>query len=409
MQSSIWENKFASRTKKITSSAIRELLKVASRPEVISFGGGMPSPDLFPRDQLLAACERVLKDTNLANQALQYSTTEGYPPLRQWIADFMSHDGLKVNPDHVLITGGSQQALDMIGKVFIDEGDKVVVESPTYLGALQAWASYSAEYAVVPSDNNGMKTEGMAAVLEKNPKFIYVLPNFQNPTGVTVPLERRQELVALSTQYRVPIVEDDPYGALVFEGQPIPLITALESQYQHPSKEENSNVVYFSTFSKILTPGLRLAWVVAPTKVMSKLIQAKQGMDLHTNTFSQYIAYEVARTGMLKGHIERLIELYRGRRDLMLECLEEDMPQGKGITWTHPRGGLFLWITLPTHLDATAVLERSIKENVAFVPGESFHPDGGGKNTMRLNFSYSPNDKICEGIGRLGKVLKQMV
>jgi 2-aminoadipate transaminase len=409
MQTSIWDNKFADRTKKITSSAIRELLKMASRPEVISFGGGMPAPDLFPREQILAACERVLKDPALANQALQYSTTEGHPPLREWIADFMSQDGLKVNPDNILITGGSQQALDMIGKVFINEGDKVVVESPTYLGALQAWASYGTEYAIVPSDNDGMKSDGLSAFLEKNPKFIYVLSNFQNPTGATIPLERRQKLVELSTQYGVPIVEDDPYGALIFEGQRIPLITALESQYQHPSKSEASNVVYLSTFSKILTPGLRLAWVVAPSRVIGKLVQAKQGMDLHTTTFSQFVAYEVARTGMIKRHIERLIELYRHRRDVMLECLEENMPQSKGISWTHPRGGLFLWVTLPLHLDSAAVLERSIKENVAFVPGESFHPGGGGRNTMRLNFSYTPDEKICEGIGRLGKVVKQMV
>jgi 2-aminoadipate transaminase len=408
MQTSIWEDKFAARTKKITSSAIRELLKMASLPEVISFGGGMPAPELFPREQVLAACERVLKDTNLANQALQYSTTEGYPPLREWIADFMCRDGLKVNPDNILITGGSQQALDMIGKVFIDEGDEVVVESPTYLGALQAWAPYAPEYALVPSDEDGMNPDGMEAILKNKPKFIYALPNFQNPTGVTMSLPRRQKLVELSTQFGVPIIEDDPYGALTFEGQPIPLITALENQYEHPSKSEASNVVYLSTFSKILTPGLRLAWMVAPSRVIGKMVQAKQGMDLHTNSFSQYVAYEVARTGFLKGHIENLIEVYRHRRDVMLDCLEECMPQGKGISWTHPRGGLFLWITLPPHIDSTVVLEHAIKENVAFVPGESFHPAGGGNNTMRLNFSYCADEKINEGISRLGRVLKQM-
>ena len=409
MQTSIWEDKFADRTKKITSSAIRELLKMASRPEVISFGGGMPAPELFPRQEILAACERVLNNPDMAYQALQYSTTEGYGPLREWIAEFMSKDGLIVNPDNILITGGSQQALDMIGKVFINEGDHVVVESPTYLGALQAWAPYGARYATVPSDENGMDPEGMENALKNNPRFIYALPNFQNPTGVSISLPRRQKIVELSTQFGSPLVEDDPYGALTFEGEPLPALIALENQYQHPSKSENSNVLYLSTFSKILTPGLRLAWMVAPSRVIGKMVQAKQGMDLHTNTFSQYVAYEVARTGFLKGHIERIKEVYRHRRDVMIECLEENLPQGKGISWTHPRGGLFLWVTLPPQIDSARVLERAITENVAFVPGESFHPGGGGQNTMRLNFSYSPDEKICEGISRLGKVLKQMV
>jgi len=406
MQTSIWENKFAGRTKKITSSAIRELLKMASRPEVISFGGGMPAPELFPREQILAACERVLKNPELANQALQYSTTEGYPPLREWIANFMGRDGLKVNPDNILITGGSQQALDMIGKVFIDEGDFVVVESPTYLGALQAWAPYAVQYSLAASDQDGMNPEGMEVVLKNDPKFMYVLSNFQNPTGVTISLARRQKLVELSTEFGVPIVEDDPYGALVFEGDPIPPILALESQY---AKSEGSNVIYLSTFSKILTPGLRLAWMVAPSRVIAKMVQAKQGMDLHTNTFSQYVAYEVARTGFLTGHIEKIKEVYRHRRDVMLDCLEEQMPQGKNIKWTHPNGGLFLWVTLPPQIDSAEVLECAVRENVAFVPGESFHPGGGGKNTMRLNFSYMPDEKIAEGISRLGRVIKQMV
>jgi 2-aminoadipate transaminase len=408
MKASIWETKFSARTERMQSSAIRELLKVAARPEVISFGGGMPAPELFPREQVIAACERILKDPVLANQALQYSVTEGYYPLREWIAEFMSHDGLQVNPENVLITSGSQQALDMLGKIFIDENDYVVVENPTYLGALQAWAPYGPDYATLPMDENGMITDALPAAFAKNPKFIYALSNFQNPTGVSMSLERRHKLVELSTKYQVPIVEDDPYGALCFEAKPQPSLLEVESQYENELKREKSNVIYLSTFSKILTPGLRLAWVVAPESVIAKFVQAKQGMDLHTTTFSQYVAYEVARTGFLKGHIQKIIECYRHRRDIMLECLEENMPQNIGLKWTHPQGGLFLWVTLPEQLNATKVLEEALKENVAFVPGDSFHPLGGGLNTMRLNFSFMPDEKINEGIGRLGKVIKRM-
>ncbi|MCE1253388.1 MAG: PLP-dependent aminotransferase family protein [Anaerolineae bacterium] len=393
----------------MTSSAIRELLKVAARPEVISFGGGMPAPELFPREEVSAATERVLKNPELANQALQYGTTEGLPALREWIASFMSKDGLEVNPDNVLITSGSQQALDLLGKIFIDENDYIVVENPTYLGALQAWAPYGAEYATVPMDQDGMITDALPHAFAKNPKFIYALSNFQNPTGVSMSLERRQKLVELSTKYQVPIVEDDPYGALCFEAVPTPSLLAIESQYENELKSEPSNVVYLSTFSKILTPGLRLAWVIAPDKVINKMVQAKQGMDLHTTTFAQCVAYEVARTGFLDGHIQKIIECYRRRRDVMLESLEENMPVNKGITWTNPQGGLFLWITMPEHINTTRLLEESLKDNVAFVPGDSFFPLGGGKNTMRLNFSYMPDAKINEGIGRLSQVVKRML
>lgn len=408
MNKSMWESRYAARTKGMQSSAIRELLKVAARPEVISFGGGMPAPELFPRDQILAACERILKDPQQASQALQYSTTEGHPPLREWIAQFMSKDGLHVNPENILITSGSQQALDMLGKIFIDEGDYVAVENPSYLGALQAWGAYGTRYVTIPMDDDGMNPDGIQAALSKNPKFIYALPTFQNPTGVSMTLERRKKLVELSTQYQVPIFEDDPYGALCFEAKSMPTLLAIESQYEHPSKSEKSNVIYMSTFSKILTPGLRLAWIVAPSDVIAKLVQAKQGMDLHTTTFSQFVAYEVARTGFLTSHIQKIIECYHHRRDVMLESLEENMPQGK-VKWTHPKGGLFLWVTLPEHLDATKLLAEALKENVAFVPGESFHPLGGGLNTMRLNYSYMPDEKINEGIGRLSKVIRKMV
>ena len=409
MKSSIWESKFSSRTERMSSSAIRELLKLAARPEVISFGGGMPAPELFPREEIVAATERVLKTTESANQALQYGTTEGLPALREWIANFMSKDGLKVDPDNILITSGSQQALDLLGKILIDENDYIVVENPTYLCALQAWSPYGADYATVPMDQDGMIVEALEGAFVKNPKFIYALSNFQNPTGVSLSYERRQKLVEMSTKYQVPIVEDDPYGALCFEAKPTPSLLAIESAYKNELKGDPSNVVYLSTFSKILTPGMRLAWVVAPSKVINKMVQAKQGMDLHTTTFAQCVTYEVARTGFLDEHIQKIIECYRRRRDVMLESLEENMPVNKGITWTHPQGGLFLWITLPEHLDATELMKESLKDNVSFVPGNSFFPLGGGHNTMRLNFSYMPDEKINEGIGRLGNVIKRMI
>jgi 2-aminoadipate transaminase len=292
-----------------------------------------------------------------------------------------------------------------LGKIFINRGDRILVESPTYLGALQAWNAYGAEYASVPMDENGMVTDALEDTLRIGPKFIYALPNFQNPTGATLSLKRRQELVRLASQYGVPIIEDDPYGQLRYEGEDLPPIELIDSENRVKNGSYTGNVIYLSTFSKTLAPGLRLAWVIAPETVITKLTQAKQGTDLHTSTFNQIVAHEVSQHGFLEQHIQLIKTTYRERRNVMLKALEEQMPEG--VKWTRPEGGLFLWVTLPEKLNSTDLMAEAIAEKVAFVPGESFHPNGGGTNTMRLNFSCMKPDKIYEGISRLGRVFKK--
>jgi 2-aminoadipate transaminase len=399
-----WESRFADRTRLMKSSVIRELLKLTEQPDVISFGGGLPAPEVFPVKEFQVACNYVLE--NLGAQSLQYSTTEGYRPLREMIARDMGRYTAAITPDNVQIVSGSQQALDFIGRIFISPGDKVVVENPTYLGALQAWNAYGAQYLPVRMDENGMVVDELEQALRAGPKFIYVLPNFQNPTGVTLSVERRQQLVELADRYGIPIVEDDPYGQLRFEGKHLPSIVSLDSKYRGCEGCYTGNVIYLSTFSKILAPGLRLAWMVAPEQVIQKVVQAKQAADLHTATFNQMVAYEVGKDGFLDEHVKVIRSVYRERRDAMLEIMEEMFPAD--VRWTHPQGGMFLWGILLEDMDAADVLRIAIERKVAFVPGESFHPNGGGDNTMRLNFSYSNLETIREGITRLGIVLKEI-
>ncbi len=397
-----WEHRFAQRTQRMTSSAIRELLKLTERPDIISFGGGMPAPEVFPIEEFAAACQKVLRDQG--PQSLQYGPTDGYLPLRELIARHTGRYGIEVTPENILITSGSQQALDLLGKILINPGDRILVESPTYLGALQAWSAYGAEYVTVRMDKNGMVTEELEAALRSGPKFIYVLPNFQNPSGVTLAQERRMQLLELADQYGVPIVEDDPYGQLRYEGEHLTSVVVMDGQFRdNCSVCYRGNVIYLSTFSKILAPGLRLAWVIAPPEVIRKMVQAKQGADLHTSSFNQLVAYEVARGGFLDRHIKVIRSVYRERRDTMLAAMDGFFPPE--VDWTHPEGGLFLWGTLPESLRSADVLKAAIEQKVAFVPGESFYPTGGGHNTMRLNFSNATPEKIMEGISRLGKVL----
>jgi 2-aminoadipate transaminase len=400
-----WDHRYAQRTQRMKSSAIRELLKLTESPDVISFAGGLPAPDVFPVDEIQEACIRVLQ--NQSALALQYGATEGYLPLREMIARFTARLGFEVNPDNLLITSGSQQALDLLGKILINRGDRILVESPTYLGALQAWNAYGAEYVPVTSDENGMDTDALEEALRTGPKFIYVLPNFQNPTGVTLSLDRRKKLVELADRYGVPIIEDDPYGQLRYEGDHLPSVEVLDAEWHPNSGSYTGNVIYLSTFSKVLSPGLRLAWVVAPPEVIRKLVQAKQGADLHTAVFNQMIALEVSQHGFLDKHVQKIIEVYRERRDVMLDTLEEHMP--KGVSWTRPLGGLFLWVTVPEHINTASLMIEAVQEKVAFVPGESFFPCGGGQNTMRMNFSYSNPQLINEGIGRLARVLRRHI
>jgi len=401
-----WEYRYAQRTQRMGSSAIRELLKYTEKPDIISFAGGLPAADVFPVEEFAAACERVLREQGAI--ALQYSTTEGYLPLREMIVRHSANYGIKITPENVLITSGSQQALDLLGKIFIDPGDRILVESPTYLAAIQAWKTYGAEFITVPMDKDGMNTDYLEEALRAGPKFIYVLPNFQNPTGVTLSLERRHRLIELADQYGVPIVEDDPYGQLRFEGEHLPSIVVLDSQFRDNSTQcYRGNVIYLSTFSKTLAPGIRLGWVVAPPEVIRKLVEAKQGSDLHTATFNQMVAYEVSRGGFLDRHIHLIRKVYGERRDLMLAAMDRFFPPE--VDWTHPQGGLFLWGTMPKYIDAGDLLKTCLERKVAFVPGEPFHPDGGGKNTMRINFSNATHDEIQEGISRLGTTIGEKV
>ena len=399
-----WEYRYAQRTQRMGSSAIRELLKYTEKPDIISFAGGLPAPDVFPVEEFSAACERVLREHG--PMALQYGTTDGYLPLREMIARHSARYGIKITPENVLITSGSQQALDLLGKIFIDPGDRILVESPTYLAAIQAWNAYGAEFITVPMDDDGMNTDHLEEALRAGPKFIYVLPNFQNPTGVTLSMERRRKLLELADQYGVPIVEDDPYGQLRYEGEHLPSIVVLDSQFRDDGTPcYRGNVIYLSTFSKTLAPGLRLGWVIAPPEVIGKLVLAKQGADLHTATFNQYVAYEVSRAGFLDRHIHLIREVYGHRRDIMLAAMDRHFPAE--VSWTYPQGGLFLWGTLPSYMDAKDLLKTCLDKKVAFVPGEPFHPTGGGKNTMRINFSNATPEEIEVGIQRLGSAIKE--
>jgi len=322
------------------------------------------------------------------------------------IARHNTRYSVRVTAENIMITSGSQQALDFIGRPFINRGDYVVVESPTYLGALQAWNAYGAQYISVPSDENGMIMDKLEEALRIGPKFIYILPNFQNPSGSTLSLERRKRLVLLADQYGVPIVEDDPYGQLRYDGDHIPSVATLDSRYRNDNDGEyTGSVIYLSTFSKLLAPGLRLAWVIAPPQVIRKLVMTKQAADLHTSSFNQHVAYEVAKGGFLDEHVKVIRATYKERRDVMIEMMEEMFPAG--VSWTKPLGGMFLWGVLPENVDAAEVLKVAVERKVAFVPGGSFHPNGGGKNTMRLNFSFSNPDNIREGIERLGVTLKE--
>src|SRR5512136_1680935 len=357
-----WEYRYAHRTQKMGSSVIRELLKFTERPDIISFAGGLPAPEVFPLKEFREACNYVLD--NLGPQALQYGTTEGYTPLREMIARHTSRYAVEVAADNVLITSGSQQALDFIGRLFINRGDYIVVESPTYLGALQAWNAYGAQYIPVRMDENGMVVDELEAALRIGPKFIYVLPNFQNPSGATLSLERRKKLIELADKYGVPIIEDDPYGQLRFEGEHIPSLVCLDGEFRGKNGGSYSgNVIYLSTFSKLLAPGLRLAWMIAPEQVIRRLVMTKQAADLHTASFNQYVAYEVGKDGFLDEHVKFIRQVYHERRDVMLEMMEEMFPPE--VSWTRPAGGMFLWGMMPEELDAAEVLKVALERKVA--------------------------------------------
>jgi len=385
-------NRFLSaRARALQSSAIREILKITERAEVISFAGGLPAPATFPVEAMQAAFAKVLAERG--REALQYSATEGYAPLREWIARRLSTTAAPVAADDVLIVSGSQQGLDLLAKVLVDPGDRVLVETPTYLGALQSFSLFSPRFVAVASDAQGLLPEALDGPLA-GAKFLYCLPNFQNPTGRLLPLERRQQLVAKARELDLLILEDDPYGALSYAGETPPSIRSLAPE----------RTVYMGSFSKILSPGLRLGYVIAPAAIRAKLVQAKQATDLHTATLSQQAAYEVVKDGFLDTHIPGIRKLYREQCEAMLGALERHMPPG--VRWNRPQGGMFLWVELPRGLDATAVLARAVEQNVAFVPGAPFYASDPVAETFRLAFVTVPPARIEEGVERLAAVIR---
>jgi 2-aminoadipate transaminase len=406
--STVWTARYALRTRNVESSAIRELLKITQNPDIISFAGGLPAPDVFPVQRFQDACRIVLEQKPAA--ALQYGASEGYDPLREMIASNIARYGIKAKVENVLITSGSQQALDLIGKLLINSGDRILVEAPTYLGALQAFNVYGAEYVSVPTDGDGLQTGLLEPALRVGPKFMYILPNFQNPGGSTLSDARRHDLVFLADKYGIPILEDDPYGQLRYEGDHLPTLLELDREnLKRDNGYSLGNVIYLSTFSKTLAPGLRLGWIVAPADVIAKLVQLKQGADLHTSTFTQVVAFEVARDGFFDQHVRVIRQVYRERRDVMLHALQEFFPPE--VTWTHPHGGLFLWLNLPEGMDCRKLFEVALKENVAFVPGDCFYAERSPEalRHMRLNFSNATPELIREGIRRLSIAVKSQI
>ncbi|HUW63625.1 MAG TPA: PLP-dependent aminotransferase family protein [Spirochaetia bacterium] len=384
---------FAQRVGGMGGSAIREILKITERPDIISFAGGLPAPEMFPRTGLAEAFAQVLREED--GLALQYSSTEGYGPLREYIAGVMRQKGVAVTAEEILITSGSQQGLDLVAKLFLDPGDVVATELPVYTGALQVFRSYEGRLKAIPGDEHGPDPVALEIVIrESRPKLIYLAPTFNNPTGMTVSEARRRALVVLCEKYAVPLIEDDPYGDLRYSGIPVPPVKAFDA---------GGRVIYLGTFSKTVAPGLRLGWVAAERELVARLALAKQGADLHTGTLVQRALHRYLTGSDSGGHVEAIRREYGRRRDAMAGALNGTFPPG--IQWNEPEGGMFFWVTLPAHLDAAELLPEAVAEKVAFVPGAAFFPAGGGENFLRLNFTNSPPPLIGEGIGRLARVL----
>ncbi len=384
----------ARRAERLNPSTIRELLKLTERPGIISLAGGLPSADTFPVAELRQACEAVL--TTAPREALQYAASEGFGPLREWVAAELESQGLKADPARVLITSGSQQGLDLVGKVLLDPGSAVAVESPTYLGALQAFAPYEPVFTSLAGDDEGPLPAALAAA--RGARFAYLLPNFQNPTGRCLSAPRREALAAAALQAGLPVVEDNPYGELWYDAPPPPPLAARLGE----------QAMYLGSFSKVLAPGLRLGYLLAPAALYPKLLQAKQAADLHTPTFNQRLVHEVLASGMLPAHVAATRARYRVQRDAMAAALQAHLPnQGPaGVHWQVPQGGMFFWLTLPEGMDATALLPKAVAAGVAFVPGSTFFPEGGHGNTLRLSFVTVPPARIAEGIAALAGVLR---
>lgn len=392
---------FAERTKVMKSSAMRDLMALTERDDVISLAGGMPDTSTFPADSYASLMASVAAES--CARALQYAPTEGLALVKRCIVEVMRAEGMEVHADEVLVTTGGQQVIDLVCKTLVDPGDVVVCEAPTYPGAVPTFCAYQADVVQITIDRHGMRTDELEATLDeldrtgRRPKFIYTVPSFQNPAGVTLSLERRHELVRIASERELLVLEDNPYGLLRYEGSPLPTLRSLDDEF----------IVYASTFSKILSPGVRLGWTAAPAPVLQKLNFGKQSSDLCSSSISQYFVGAYFESGPWEEYVRSLIEIYRRRRDVMLDSLAEHFP--REAEWTVPEGGLFIWATLPDYIDTTDLLARALEEHVAFVPGRAAYVDGRGGSSMRLNFSGVDEDDIREGIRRIGEIVREQV
>jgi 2-aminoadipate transaminase len=394
---------FAARTGVMRSSAMRDLMAITARPEVISLAGGLPDTSTFPAGTFAAQMTRIAQESTA--EALQYGPTEGFAETVDCILQVMGAEGMLPDPDDVIVTTGGQQAIDLICKTLVDPGDVVICEAPTYPGAVPVFCSYQAETVQIDCDGDGMRIEELEAVLERldgegrRPKFVYSVPSFQNPAGVTMSIERRRRLVELARQRELLVVEDNPYGLLRFGGEPLPPLYQLDG---------GDFVIYVGTFSKILSPGIRLGWAVAPPPVMEKIVLGKQASDLCSSTLTQHFVREYFGEGRWREYISSLVEIYRGRRDTMVDALREHFPPQ--ATWTEPEGGLFIWATLPAYIDTSDLLAKALRQDVAFVPGQAAYVDEArGRSSMRLNFSGVDDEEIREGVRRIGKAIGEQV
>jgi len=393
---------FAARTQVMRSSAMRDLMAITARPEVISLAGGLPDTSSFPPESFAAQMTRIAQESSA--EALQYGPTEGFDRTKKCIRELMAAEGMEPDPDDVIVTTGGQQAIDLVTKTLVDPGDPVICEGPTYPGAVPVFCSYEADTHQVEMDADGMLVDELEALLDRleaegrRPKFIYSVPSFQNPAGVSLSAERRRRLVEIAREREVLVVEDNPYGLLRYEGEPLPPLYQLDG---------GDYVIYIGTFSKVLSPGIRLGWCVAPPPVMEKIVLGKQAADLCTSTLTQYFVSEYFAEGRWREYIDNLVGIYRSRRDAMLEALERYFPEQ--AEWTEPGGGLFVWATLPDYIDTGDLLAKALREDVAFVPGSAAYVDGRGSSSMRLNFSGSNEAEISEGIRRIGKVVWEQV
>ena len=388
-------NLFAKRMENVHKSFIREILKVTEDSNIISFAGGLPNPKSFPVEEIKEAVSEILSQNG--DEILQYSTTEGYLPLREYIAERYSKNGLKVSADEILITNGSQQGIDLISKVFLNKGDKVLVESPTYLAAIQSFGLFEPQFKTVPLLEDGADLDALQKILDKNKiKLFYSVTNFQNPTGITYSQEKREKLAEILKDRDTVFVEDNPYGEIRFLGKDI-----------LPVKAYLDDSVLFGSFSKIVSPGMRLGWVVANEEIMEKIIIAKQASDLHSNYFTQRVVCKYLMDNEIDEHIKKIKEMYRNQRNMMVSMIEKYFPEN--VKYTKPEGGMFLWVTLPEGLSSMDLFELAINENVAFVPGQAFYVDGSGNNSLRLNFSNSNAKQIEEGIKRLGNAINELM